>query len=380
MKKVGIIVEYNPLHNGHVHHINEVKRLSKCDVLVCVMSSSFTQRGEPAIIDKFTRTQFALANGVDLVVELPFVFTVQNADIFAVTSVAILDKIGVDEIYFGSENNNIEELTKLGEIMSGTEFNVLVKEYSKAGYSYPTANDMAMKELYTNSAFDQPNNILGIQYILAGKTLHSPITFHSIKRITSNYFDELKDGESIQSASAIRKLILSNADIHNYVPRDVALVFQHRKATSYEDFYPALYTSIKRSTTEELSLIYHVNEGLENRIASIHNFTSIDDLIKQLITKRYTNSKLKRTLAHILCNVKKTDIPSFDIPYIRILGMNHLGRELLHTIKHTIDVPLYTKIKEGLHPYIDIELRVSKLYSIGSDKETYTEEFKPVIY
>lgn len=379
MKKVGIIVEYNPLHNGHIHHINEVKRLSKCDVLICVMSSSFTQRGEPAIIDKFTRTKFALQNGIDLVIELPFVFTVQNADIFAYTSVGILDKLGVEEIYFGSESNDIEELEKLGNMLDNEEYNDLVKSYLKQGNSYPTSSDLAMKDVYPNTDFDQPNNILGIQYIMAGKALNSSITFHTIKRLSTNYFDELKPDTAIQSASAIRKLIINHQPIHSYVPQDVAHAFESRKAVTYDDFYPMLSNILLRATKEELKDIFHVQEGLENRILKIATFSSIEDFIEQVISRRYTNSKLKRMIAHILCNIKQSDIPSFDIPYIRVLGMNNQGQRFLHTIKHTIDVPLYTKIKEGLHPYLDIELRVSKIYSLASDLNIYLEEFKPVI-
>lgn len=380
MKIVGIIVEYNPLHNGHVYHINEVRRQSQCDVLVCVMSASFTQRGEPAIIDKFARTKFALENGVDLVIELPFVFTVQNADIFALTSVAILNKIGVQDIYFGSENDNIEELHTIGNIMATEEYNNLVKEFLKQGYSYPTASDMAMKKRYNNSSFDQPNNILGIQYILAGKQLDSTIVFHAIKRTSTNYYDELQEGSTIQSASTIRKLIFDHQDISSFVPQDVAKEFNIRKAVSYEDFLPALQGVIGRATVLELSQVFNMTEGLEHRISNINSFVSVEDFIEQLISKRYTNSKLKRIIAHTLCNVKTSDIPSFQIEYLRILGMNEKGRSYLSTIKHDIDVPLYTKIKEGLHPYIDIELRVSKIYALASDIDTYTEDFKPVIY
>lgn len=380
MKIVGIIVEYNPLHNGHVYHINEVRRQSQCDVLVCVMSASFTQRGEPAIIDKFARTKFALENGVDLVIELPFVFTVQNADIFALTSVAILDKIGVQDIYFGSENDNIEELHTIGNIMATEGYNNLVKEFLKQGYSYPTASDMAMKKRYNNSSFDQPNNILGIQYILAGKQLDSTIVFHAIKRTSTNYYDELQEGSTIQSASTIRKLIFDHQDISSFVPQDVEIEFNNRKAVSYEDFLPALQGIIGRATVAELSQVFNMTEGLEHRISNINSFVSVGDFIEQLISKRYTNSKLKRIIAHTLCNVKTSDIPSFQIEYLRILGMNEQGRSYLNTIKHDIDVPLYTKIKEGLHPYIDIELRVSKIYALASDIDTYTEDFKPVIY
>ena len=244
MKTVGIIVEYNPLHNGHVYHIEETKRLSKADRVICVMSGNFTQRGEPAIIDKFTRTKWALNSGVDLVVELPFVFTVQNADIFAYTSVGILDKLSVDEIYFGSETGNIEELTQIGTILESDEYNTLVKRYMKEGTSYPTSSDKAMKELYPNNSFDLPNNILGIQYILAGRKLQSNIVFKTIQRISTNYFDNELVGSSIQSATSIRSLVTKNEDISKYVPLDVSNSLTSRKLVTYEDFYNQIFPYI----------------------------------------------------------------------------------------------------------------------------------------
>jgi len=380
MKTVGIITEYNPLHNGHLHHINETKRLSNADRLICVMSGNFTQRGEPAILDKFTRTKWALNNGVDLVIELPFVFTVQNADIFASTSVGILNHLGVDEIYFGSETGNITELEELGNILGTTEYNNLIKGYLKEGNSYPTSSDLAMKQLHPNSSFDLPNNILGIQYILAGKKPHSSITFKTIKRLSANYFDEELQSSSIQSATAIRKLVKEGNDISTYVPRDVSDSLSTRKLITYEDFLPSFKYIFKSSTKEDLQDIFNINEGIENRLLKIKEYNSVQDFINQALTRRYTNSKIKRTLAHILCNTKKDTITSFDIPYIRILGMNDTGRKHLNEIKHDLTIPLISKVKEGLHPYLDIEIRASRVYSLVSDKDIYKQEFKQPIY
>jgi predicted nucleotidyltransferase len=379
MKVAGIIVEYNPLHNGHVHHIKESRRLSKCDYLVCVMSSNFTQRGEPAIIDKFTRTKMALQNGVDLVIELPFVFTVQNANIFARTSVEILHHLKVDEIYFGSETGNIKELEKLGTIMSSYEYNNLVKKFSKEGNSYPTSSDLAMKELYPSKAYELPNNILGIQYILAGKDLNSKITFHTIDRLSVNYFDEIKSTSNIQSASAIRKSLVKNEDISVYVPSSVHNLLNNRKLVTYEDFYAQFTYILKSKTKEDLGNIFNINEGFENRLLKAKGFTSVQTLIDSVLTRRYTNSKVKRSLAHILCNTKKELITSFEIPYIRILGMNQQGKAFLNSVKHDIEIPIISKVKEGIHPYLDMELRVSKIYEIASDTDSFKEEFKPLI-
>jgi len=380
MKTVGIITEYNPLHNGHLHHINETKRLSKADRLICVMSGNFTQRGEPAILDKFTRAKWALNNGVDLVIELPFVFTVQNANIFASTSVEILNHLNVDEIYFGSETGDITELEELGEILNTKAYHELIQTFLKDGNSYPTSSDLAMKQLYPNSSFDLPNNILGIQYLLAGKKLHSKIKFKTIKRLSANYFDDELQSSSIQSATAIRKLVKENKDISNYVPSDVLKSLTSEKLVSYEDFLSSFKYIFKSSTKEDLQEIFNINEGIENRLLKIKEYSSVQELIDKALTRRYTNSKIKRTLAHILCNTKKNVLTSFEIPYIRILGMNEIGRQHLHEIKHDLTIPLLSKVTDGIHPYLDIELRTSRVYSLVSGKDIYKQEFKQPIY
>ena len=331
-------------------------------------------------MDKFTRTKWALNNGVDLVVELPFVFTVQNADIFALTSVSILDKLGVDEIYFGSETGDIKELRLLGDIVSSEEYNNLVKKHMKNGTSYPTSSDQAMKELHPNSSFDLPNNILGIQYLLAGKKLESNITFHTIKRTSTNYFDEETKGTSIQSATSIRKLLKVKKDISSYVPSDVNESLTSQKLVDYEDFFSNIKYLLHSSTSIELNQLFGMEEGIENRLLKTKDYHSTNEFIQKSLTRRYTNSKIQRTLAHALCNVKKTDITSFDVPYVRVLGMNELGRSVLRDIKHDIDVPLLSKVSEGLHPYLDIEIRVSKVYSLGNNEYDYKQEFKQPIF
>lgn len=380
MKKVGIIVEYNPFHNGHLYHIEETRRLSNCDVLVCVMSGNFTQRGEPAITDKFTRTKMALANKVDLVVELPFVFTVQNADIFAKTSVSILNHLGVDEIYFGSENASIDDLETIGSVMRDDSYNELIKQHLKDGNSYPTASDLALKEICPNEYSSLPNNILGIQYILAGKDLNSSITFKTIKRTSTNYYDEIKTDSTIQSATSIRKQLLMKEDISSYVPNSVVQLLEDNEVTTYNDFTEQFKYLLSVKTKEEIKNIFGINEGFENRLLKIKQFDTTDDLISQLLTRRYTNSKIKRMLAHVLCDTKNTLINSFDIPYIRILGMNEQGKEYLSLIKKELTIPLISKVKEGIHPYLDHELKVSKVYSLGLKKDIFNQEFKRLIY
>jgi len=380
MKTVGIIVEYNPLHNGHLHHIMETRRISQCDCLIAVMSGNFTQRGEPAIVDKFTRTKMALLNHVDLVIELPFVFSVQSADIFAYGSVSLLHHLQVDEIYFGSESGSIEELTELSNIINCPEYDILLQKHLKKGNSYPTSSDLAVKELTSSIIYHQPNNILGIQYISALKKLKSNIILKTIKRASTNYHDPLTSDTNIQSATAIRELMKNNGDFSNFVPSIVSDLLQNRKAVDIEDFTQFLKYQIASSSAKDLEKNFMMNEGLENRMKKIDHFDSIEDFIKQIISKRYTNSKLKRTIIHLLCQTEKEKLVDFEMPYVRVLGLNDTGKAYLGIIKKTLSIPLISKVKENIHDYLDIELKAAKIYSLVSDTDTFKAEFSPIIY
>lgn len=380
MKTVGIIVEYNPLHNGHLHHIKETRKKSGCDCLVAVMSGNFTQRGEPAMIDKFTRTKMALLNEVDLVIELPFLLTIQSADIFAFASVSLLNYLGVEELYFGSESGDVEELYKLSEILNSKEYSKLLKGYLKEGNSYPTSSALAVKELSDSSLYDKPNNILGIHYINAVNELKSKIKIKTIKRLKTNYHDEYTKGTKIQSASAIRKLLKNNKEIQNFLPPNVYPLLKDRKIIDIEMFHDYLRYKIISSSKQDLNNVFGISEGLENRIKSIKEFSSIQELIEKVISRRYTNSKLKRAFMHILCQTEKTILQPIEVPYIRILGMNKTGKTYLNSVKKDLKVPLISKVTEKIHPYLDAELKVSMIYSLVSDRDIFKEEFHPVIF
>ena len=379
MKVAGIITEYNPLHNGHLYHINETRRLSDCDVLICVMSGNYTQRGEPAMIDKFTRTKMALYNKVDLVIELPMVFSVQSANMFAYTSVSLLHHLNVDEIYFGSESGDIKELEKIADLLESDSYNDMVKRYLDEGFSFPTASDKSIRKLTKTAIYDSPNNILGIQYIKAARKLKSKIKMKTMKRNEAGYYSNIIEGSHIQSATSIRKMAHENKDISDYVPKSVYELLLNRKLVSLDDFKDQLEYIINAATKDDLKVIFGITEGLENRIIKCKDFDDINDLILQIISRRYTNSKIKRILIHMLCNTKDELIKGFDIPYIRVLGMNLEGKKYLNSIKKDLTVPLITKIKSEKHPYLEHELRASKIYSLMSDRDIFKQEFKPVI-
>ncbi|PAT01634.1 hypothetical protein CI105_06065 [Candidatus Izimaplasma bacterium ZiA1] len=384
MKIAGIIVEYNPLHNGHLHHIMETRRLSECDCLIAVMSGNFTQRGEPAIYDKFLRTKMALYNHVDLVVEIPYILTVQNADVFAYASVDLLNHLGVDEIYFGSESGDVKLLEELSEVIVSDEYNLAIKKYLKDGDSYPTASNNAMNDIYPNTEYSKPNNILGIQYLISRNKINKNIKIKTIKRIYNDYHDTLLNNSHIQSASAIRKLIKDD-DFDNYpykefIPENVFELIKDKAYNDIELFYNELKYRLNSVKKDELSQILSIDEGIESWFIKHRDFPNVEFLINSLLTRRYTNSKIKRSLMHILLNTKKSELTTFDVPYVRVLGMNNKGRSHLSNIKKEIKVPLITNVSSNIHPYLELDLLTSRIYSLGDSSDLMKEELKPVIF
>ena len=208
----------------------------------------------------------------------------------------------------------------------------------------------------------------------------SKIKVCTIKRVETNYYDEYTVGKDIQSATAIRKMIKENLDITKFIPSNVYNIIKDRKIIDLEMFKESLKYKILSATKEDLASVFNINEGLENRIKKINDFDSVEDLISQLITRRYTNSKIRRSLIHILCNTEKEMLRDFDIPYLRILGMNTKGQSYLNIIKKDLKVPLLSKISDKKHPYLEMELKVSKIYSMASDIDVFKEELKPPLF
>lgn len=369
MKIVGIIVEFNPLHNGHIHYINEVKRLSNADIIIAVSSANFVMRGDFSTIDKFNKTKFALKSGVNIFVELPVVYTINNADIFAKGCVGILNTLGVNEIYFGSETNNIDELYNISNAMESEKYNLLIKKYLDNGNSYKSSSIMALNDLGFSNL--NSNDTLGLAYINANKAIKSNIKFYTIKRIDSNYDDINITNSTIASAKAIR----NTSDISNYVPSYINEFYINHGFNSFEKYINLLNYKINITSKNDLKEIMNVDEGIEGLIKK-EAIKTFDDFNK-LTSKRYTRSRINRIMLSILLNIKKQDIPLIP-PYIRILGFDDLGREYVNTIKKNI--PLIKKIKEGIHPFLDIEINASKIYSLNYYKDIFKEEFMPIIY
>ncbi|KGX88557.1 nucleotidyltransferase [Pontibacillus litoralis] len=380
MKASGLIVEYNPFHHGHLHHYQRAKAISEAPCMVAIMSGNFLQRGEPAIVDKWHRTKMALQSGIDLVLELPFVFAVQHSDYFAKGAVLTLAAIGVQSICFGSEHGDIQPFYAVYDTIQErqADYHQFVKEALQLGHSYPQANRLAYERLGIKDAnFDlsKPNNILGYSYV---KTIHDykvDIKPCTIKRKHANYHDSHID-HHIASATSIRNSIFSNGAIleeaKSALPKcSVQLLNRYKQEAGmwheWDSYFPYLQYRISTMSKQELKHIQGMEEGLENKlkqtILKAQTFTQWMNIVK---SKRYTWTRLQRIMVNILTNTTKEELKMIKeidkIPYVRVLGMTPTGKNYLHQIKKQMDVPLITQIHKHSHPYLTIEERVMDSY------------------
>ncbi len=383
MKSVGIICEYNPFYNGHLYHLNKVKELYPNHTIILIMSGNFLQRGESSIIDKWTKTKIALEHDIDLIIELPFVFSSQSADLFARGSIELLNHLKVEAIVFGSESNDINLLTKIANFSLSNEYNDLVKDYLNEGISYPKASSNALTKL-TGEVIDTPNDILGISYIKEIKRLNSNIIPISIKRTNDYNSKELYNNNA--SAGSIRAALKNNQNVENYVPH-ITYNYLNDKLHFTKDYFPYLKYKIL-TEINNLNIYQTVDEGIENRIKKyIIKSNSLEELIENIKTKRYTYNKIMRMLTHILCSFTKEEASTFKhIEYIRVLGFSSKGKKYLNYIKKELTVPLVTNYSKLDNKMLELEFRATCVYASilnETDKTLLIEneyKNKPIIY
>ena len=351
MKIIGSIVEYNPLHNGHVLHFNKIKEQNP-DLTVAVMSSSLCMRGDLSIFDKFKKTKQALNLGYDIIIELPLALSMQRADIFAKNAIYLLNMIKVNEIIIGSELNDINLYEK--KFINDK----IIKDNSKS-----------MKENSIIKDFSS-NDTLGYFYYKTIKDNDYNITLSTIKREYSNYDDSTINHESIASAKAIRSNI-NKIDIYtpDFVSKDKEYILDENKIFDY------LKYQILSKDVNELKNIFFVDEGIEYKLKDIKDYTDLDSFIDYLSNKKYTKTRMKRMLMYILFNIKKDDMNNIsDIDFIRVLGYSNKGKEYINSIKK--DIKIYTNIKENINKDLDIELKVSKILDSIYDLDLLKKEQK----
>ncbi len=359
MKILGLIVEYNPFHHGHLYHLNKAKELLNPDLTIAVMSGHFVQRGEPAISDKWTRAQIAIKNGVDLVIELPFVYSVQSADYFAHGAIDILAKLKVTDIVFGSENGDINIFKDIAYTIKNNQkaYNNIVKEQMNLGLRYPDACNQALS-LLMNKTVTTPNDLLGLAYVKEIIDHDYPIEMHCIKR--TNDFHSLQI-EAISSASAIRHALKNKIDIKN----QFCNYKEYKEFYFLDDLYPYLRYKILTTNNQSLKQLHLVDEGIENLLKEkILVSNNMEQLITNLSSKRYTRSRIQRMLIHILMNNTKDQIiNAMHLNYIRILKMNNNGQAYLNKIKKVCEYKLITNFSSYTHPALDLEFKATKLLS-----------------
>ncbi|MDD2409448.1 MAG: nucleotidyltransferase [Bacilli bacterium] len=367
MDIIGIICEYNPFHNGHAYHIKKIKEIYPNSLIILVLNGYFLQRGEVSILTKEDKTRIALDNNIDLIVEHPFRYSSNSADIFAESAIKILNYLGCQKIIFGSESNDINLITKIANIQLKNDFKVKIKENLKTGINYPTALNKSIGIKISN-----PNDLLAISYVKAIIKNKFNITPFTIKR-TNNYHDTSSMNKII-SASNIRNKIKNNIKVAKYTKYN--FYFKNIDET-------LLFNLIKYKIITEPNLNEYltVDEGIEYRLKKvINNANNLEDLIKLIKTKRYTYNRIRRMLFHILIGLKKENNSIINLEYIKLLGFNEKGLKYINKIKKTIDIPLSRKISKD---YItqQYELKASLIYDLLTNQKTYTYEIsnKPII-
>ncbi|MBF2465009.1 nucleotidyltransferase [Listeria welshimeri] len=377
MKATGIVVEYNPFHNGHQLHLNKARELTKADVVIAVMSGSFVQRGEPAILPKWERTKMALAAGVDMVVELPVSFATQHATIFAEESVRILDALHVDALFFGSEHGVSEDFSTAAKTVVEHEagFNQAIQlALIDKKTSYARAYTEAFKQSFGTELLDvtKPNNILGFHYALAIQKQNPTISLQTMARIHAGYHDIEANHDQIASATAIRKLLLAGnlEEASRYLPAYSIEILKNYDGPflSWENYWALLKYRLIQAETDELEGIRNVSEGIQNRMQiAATKAQYFSDFIESMKTKRYSNARIQRTALQILLNAR--NIPS--APYIRILGMNKTGQKYLSHHKKNISLPIVTTVSKAAPGLLEEDLRATNIYTLVKGLENY---------
>ena len=417
MKTAGIVCEYNPLHNGHIYHLNETRRLSGADALVLAMSGNFVQRGEPAILDKWERARLAVSAGADLVLEIPTLYCLADAGRYAKGGIGTLKALGIcDFISFGSESGDLESLSLIAERLADNkeEIDRLISENKDLGLSFPTARELAYEKIFGDEGKraikdavedadkdanqdanngrnaeipTSSNDILAIEYLkqISDSEL-KPIT---IKRIGASYNEELNANLQFQSASAIRKALEKGGDVSPYVPADVLHKLNQARALGRfgkpadERLFNLIRYAIISSTAEQIDECPSGGEGLGNRIKeAVIKSDNLQDLLLTSKSKRYTYTRLSRLSLQILLGMDRRMYDYETIPYIRILAVSERGRELLSVIKkkELNSVPLLTNINKNcneLSSYgksvLDLDIKAVDIYNMICARDLYKE-------
>jgi predicted nucleotidyltransferase len=413
MRAVGLITEYNPFHNGHLHHLQESRKAADAEVAVAVMSGHFLQRGEPALVDKWVRTKMALAAGVDVVVELPFPWACNSAPRFAEGAVRSLDALGgLDAICFGSEAGELGILQAGAELLLQHEGELVRRTSSllRSGLTYPDARAQVLAQLAENAGVAEllrsPNNILGIEYLKALRQTGSALSPLTIPRIGAGYHD-LEAVGALASATGIRRLLAEDAAVTPFLPEPVHAVLKQAldagHAVADENLHRLLLARIGRGATSLVPL-YQVEEGIENRlVAAADTSRSYRELVDAVKARHFTRTRIQRLLCYILNEVEREEMSEFLAVgplYLHLLGCTKRGRAFLAVCRKRLSLPLianYSRLHAALKRHygpqgaryrlaermLALEMRATRNYTLlmkkwdgGSRNRDFFEEMR----
>lgn len=383
MNNYAIISEFNPFHKGHKFLIDSCVE-NGASHITAIMSGNYVQRGDIAILSKKSRTEMALKNGADLVIELPLPYAVANAQVFARGGVGIADKMGcVSNLAFASECGNTEVLIKTADLTTSEKFNKLFKAEIAKGISYPNALNKTVEstDIEVSNIISSPNNVLGIEYIKALKEINSNIKPFTIKRKGDNH-NSMEISSEFASASNIRKLLSKHSDVSDYIPENCNEILQkaikNGELAQLEKNMRGIMLKLRSMSISDIAEIADVSEGLENRLYNaIRNSNDIGKIIENTKSKRYTYARIRRLIISCLLDIT-SDFSKEAPQYIRVLGFRKKGAEILNTMKSTASLPVVTKltklpenISDQAKKALALEARATDIYY------TFTKNTKP---
>lgn len=391
---IGVIAEYNPFHNGHYYHLQATKEITGADYCVAVISGNFTQRGDTSIVNKWAKTYMAICGGADLVIELPTVYSISSAENFANGAIKILDNLKVvDAVSFGAEANDLATLNNIANVLyeePKAYTNILAHELKK-GISYPSARENALM-MYLNdikryaNTLNSPNNILAIEYLKALKVQKSKLEPIMIKR-KKVYYNDNKIVDDFASATAIRKLLQDGeyTNLRKVIPRSSYTIIgqEARKGSivlSLEKYEKEIIYTLRRMKVEDIANLPDVSEGLQFAIKNAANESNtLKDLISNIKSKRYTQTRIQRILLYALLGIDKKlmDNSKKVVPYVRVLGFTQKGKSLLSEIARTNPkLNIITSLKK----YMDQNQNKNKILAEMLEKDIFATDIYTLGY
>ena len=409
LKAAGITAEYNPLHNGHIYHIEETRRITGCDAVVVAMNGDYVQRGEPAFMDKWVRAEHALMSGADLVLEIPVLFCLGNAGQYASAAVRILEATGkVKHISFGSESGDTESLLRIAGTLRDNEpeIEAAIKETGSRGLSYPAARARAYAEVsaalkgtdlnqdpeiaHDIRVLENANDILAIEYIKAMQS-SEPVV---ISREGTGYGDPYDERKVYQNATALRAQTFAGSDISGYVPEYTydSIRRCHLTGPDMDKWFDALRYAVLSNDKDVIEDCPSGGEGLASLLKeSAVSATSWSDLIRRIKSKRYTYTRLSRLCMQLVLGISRSSYDIESPEYIRVLGFSEKGRKLLAEIRdeETASLPAIINVNKSSKDLsgkaaalLQLDMHASDVYNLMTtgDIDTFSDHrHSPVI-